>query len=61
MCAHIHICADVKKKGGIVLVSVPIAVIKHHNHKHLGEGGFILLPVTIHHQRKSGQELKTGT
>lgn len=57
MCAHIHICADVKKRGGIVLVSVSIAVIKHHNHKHLGEGGFILLP----RHNPPSEEIRTGT
>ena len=46
----------------LVSVRVSIAAVKHHDQGKLGRKGFIRLhfQITIHHWRKSGQELKQG-
>lgn len=54
------------KKGHyrlIILISITVAVTKHHDQSNLGEDGVLFslhFHITTHHQRKLGWELKQG-
>ena len=55
--------SEVLLKNTCCLVRVSSAVMKHHNQKALWEGNGLFglhFQITVHHWRKSGQELRQG-